>query len=264
MSTVESFRTPHEAAGISEDGPSVSEPVSFSNQEFAKVRPQEARPPLDVPGRPKIKICGVRTPEEALLAAELGADLIGLNFHPPSPRFLEISAAKEIAAALKALPQRPLLVGVFVHHTAAEAAAIGDDVGLDLLQFHGNPEPADIAHLAPRVLLALRIAGQPDPDELAPWRRLGLWGLVLDTRHEKLYGGTGESWDFASIAGLAQPEEKLLIAGGLKNDNIVAAVHAARPWGVDLCSGLESAPGVRNAELLRELFRTLERSFPQS
>jgi phosphoribosylanthranilate isomerase len=262
--------------------------------------------------RPRVKICGVRSPEEALLAAELGADLIGLNFHPLSPRFLEIAAAKEIAEALRAAksPPRPppgtaelqlgsgrrrqepswssavpgakratqtlpsvpspnigeghLLVGVFVHHNAEEATAIGEEVGLDLLQFHGNLKPEVVAPVADRALVALRAHGRPEPDELAPWREVGVWGLILDASHPSLFGGTGKSWDFSSVAGLALPGERLLIAGGLNAGNLVAAVEAARPWGVDLCSGVESAPGTRDSGRLRELFRTLDDSFPSA
>lgn len=218
--------------------------------------------------RPRVKVCGVRSAAEALLAAELGADLIGLNFHPPSPRCLELSAAREIAAAVKAAApaagRRPLLAGVFVHASPAEAAAIADEVGLDLLQLHGEAAPQAVAPHSARALVALRPAGPPRAEDLAPWRTIGVWGLLLDTRHPGLYGGTGKGWDFATAAGLAGPDERLFIAGGLHSGNILDAVAAARPWGVDLCSGLESAPGIRNPQLLRELFGTLARSFPPS
>lgn len=247
--------------------------------------------------RPRVKICGIRSPAEALLAAELGADLIGLNFHPPSPRHLEPGAAKEIAdtilafraarpapplfvsaaeavtttgllplpapSSLSHLPP-PLLAGVFVHQTVAEAAAIGVAVGLDLLQLHGDPTPAEVAPVARQALVALRLEGPPTAADLEPWREIGVWGILLDARHPELYGGTGRSWDFSAVAGLARPRERLLIAGGLDAGNVAAAIAAARPWGVDLCSGLEDAPGVRNPELLRELFATLERSFPST
>lgn len=215
-------------------------------------------------GRPRVKICGVKSPEEALLAAELGADLIGLNFHPLSPRCLDAAAAKEIAVAVAEAKRRPLLAGVFVHQEAEEAAAMGDEIGLDLLQFHGNLPPAEVAPFAGRALVALRAHGRPEPEELAPWREIGVWGLILDASHPSLFGGTGKSWDFASVAGLALPGERLLIAGGLRASNLVSAVEATRPWGVDLCSGVESAPGTRDPGLLRELFRTLEHSFPSA
>lgn len=246
----------------------------------------------------RVKICGIKTPEEALLAAGLGADLIGLNFHPPSPRHVDLEAAKEIADAvlvfraarsfrsaapptlaaeeggtgLFAIPVQsavshlppPLLVGVFVHHSVAEAAAIGASVGLDLLQLHGDPTPAEVEPVAGHALVALRIDGAPTPADLAPWREIGVWGILLDVRHPELAGGTGQSWDYAAAAGLAQPRERLLIAGGLHAGNLAAAIAAAHPWGVDLCSGLESAPGVRDPQRLREFFATLERSFPST
>lgn len=214
--------------------------------------------------RPQVKICGVRSAEEALLAASLGADLLGLNFHPPSPRCLSVAEAKTITAAMHDLPKRPLLVGVFVHPSPAEASALGEELGLDLLQLHGNHQPAEVAPYAHKVLAALRIEGQPTAADLAPWRAIGVWGLVLDTRHPSLFGGTGESWDFASVAGLAAPGERLLIAGGLKPGNVAAAIGAARPWGIDLCSGVETAPGERSPELLQQLFQSLERFSPST
>ena len=212
---------------------------------------------------PKVKICGVRTPEEALLAAELGADLIGLNFHPPSPRYLDRGAAREIVLALPS-GQRPLVAGVFVHHSAAEAAEIGDAIGLDLLQLHGDHLPEEVAPFAGRTLIALRIEGRPVKEDLDPWRRIGVWGLVLDTRHQALYGGTGQGWNYGAAAGLALPGERLLIAGGLDAGNVAVAFRASRAWGVDLCSGLESAPGVRDPDRLRALFATLESAFPST
>lgn len=214
--------------------------------------------------RPQVKICGVRSAEEAVHAAGLGANLLGLNFHPPSPRCLSVPAAKTITDALRHLPKKPLVVGVFVHQSPAEAAALGEELGLDLLQFHGQHQPAEVAPYADKVLAALRIDGRPEAADLEPWRDIGVWGLVLDTRHSSLFGGTGESWDFGSVAGLAKPGERLLIAGGLKPGNVAAAIGAARPWGIDLCSGVETAPGDRSPELLQQLFQSLERFSPST
>ena len=208
--------------------------------------------------RPKVKICGVTTPEDALLAVELGADYLGLNFYPPSPRGLDVEAARRIAAAVRESGREVPLVGVFVNRPPAEIAAIDTAVGLDLLQFHGDESSADIAPFAARAVKVLRVERHLDPALLAGFE--GLWGLLVDTRHPGLYGGSGESWDFASLrrAGDARIPPRVFIAGGLAPHNVRQAVTAARPWGIDLCSGVESTPGRKDPKLLRTLFEEID------
>ncbi len=154
-------------------------------------------------GAPKVKVCGVRSPEEALLAAELGADLIGLNFHPPSPRYLEIGAAREIAEAVKAaLPAagEPLLGrGVRASHSrprprrsAKRSASTSSSCTATPTRRRWRPSPrARWSRCGFEV--------RPAAAELAPWREIGVWGMLLDTRHPGLYGGTGQSWNFATV-----------------------------------------------------------------
>lgn len=203
--------------------------------------------------RPKIKICGVTSPEEATLAADLGADFVGLNFYPPSPRYLEPKRAAEIAEAVRG---RVKLVGVFVKTPARELDDIATLVGLDLLQFHGDETPAEIATFADRALKAFRVRDRLDAAVLAPYENV--WGILVDSRHPRLYGGTGESWRFESLRepGLQLPE-RTFIAGGLGPDNIRAAITAAMPYGIDLCSGVEAEPGRKDPELLKRLFEEI-------
>ena len=120
--------------------------------------------------RPKVKICGVTTPEDALLAVELGADLLGLNFYPPSPRYVDPSRAREIATAVRAAEggAEILLVGVFVDATPETVRETEREVGLDLLQFHGDETAADIAPFAARALRVFRVRDRLDP-LLAPF-----------------------------------------------------------------------------------------------
>lgn len=215
--------------------------------------------------RPRVKICGVRTADEARLAIALGADLLGLNFYRPSPRFLEPAAAADLVATLRAEGGPAVSwVGVFVDLGADEAAALGERVGLDLLQFHGDDlhDPAAVAPHAARALKAFRVEGKPSPDLAAPWRPLGLWGYLVDARHPTLFGGTGEGWDFAALAECQAPDERWLIAGGLKPGNVRAAAAAARPWGLDLCSGVEASPGVKDPAKMRALFAELPPDTP--
>ncbi|MCP3960272.1 MAG: phosphoribosylanthranilate isomerase [bacterium] len=203
--------------------------------------------------RPRVKICGVTSKEEALLAADLGADFVGLNFYPPSPRYLEPSPAAEIADAVRG---KARVVGVFVDRPRREVEEIDRRVGLDLLQFHGDETPEDVRPFAARAVKALRVLGRVDAAELAPFE--GLWGVLIDAKHPRLYGGTGESWRFESLrdAGSGLPH-RTFIAGGLAPGNVGAAIAAARPYGIDLCSGVEAGPGKKDPELLRRLFEEI-------
>lgn len=203
--------------------------------------------------RPKVKICGVTSSEEAVLAAGLGADLIGLNFYPPSPRFVATERAAEIAEAVRG---RATLVGVFVNRPAAEVEAIAEAVGLDLLQFHGDETPEEVRPFAGRALKAFRVRDRIDSATLAGFE--SVWGLLIDARHPQLYGGTGESWQFASLRELAPAlSRRAFIAGGLSPGNVRAAIDAAEPYGIDLCSGVEAEPGRKDPELLARLFEEI-------
>ncbi len=207
--------------------------------------------------RPKIKICGVTSVEEALLAADLGADLVGLNFYPPSPRYLEPRRAAEIAAAIRgARTEGVRLVGVFVNAPASLLEQTAETVGLDLLQLHGDETPAEVAPFAARALKAFRVRDRLDAAALAGFE--DVWGVLVDSRHPSLYGGTGESWRFESLRqlGSALPR-RTFIAGGLDPGNVRAAIDAARPYGIDLCSGVEAEPGKKDPELLARLFEEI-------
>lgn len=197
--------------------------------------------------RPLVKICGVTRPGDADLAADLGADLIGLNFYPPSPRCLAVEAAREIAAAVAG---RTPLVGVFVDRPRAEIEAIAGRVGLDLVQLHGDEGPEAAAAFGARALKAFRVAPAEgerlDPALLEPYP--GAWGFLFDVRHERLYGGTGRRWRHQALAGLAAAAggRPVLVAGGVGPGSARAALEASGASGVDVCSGVESAPGVKD------------------
>ena len=207
--------------------------------------------------RPKVKICGVTCAEDARLAVDLGADYLGLNFHPPSPRCVDPDRAREIAAAVRRGRGggEVGLVGVFVNRPRREIEEIADRVGLDLVQLHGDEGPEEVAPFADRALKALRVDGRLDAAAAAAWRQV--WGLLLDARHPRLYGGSGESWDFASLGRAADLHPRIFIAGGLGPGNLGAAL-ATRPWGVDLCSGVEARPGRKDRRLMERLFKEID------
>lgn len=206
---------------------------------------------------PRVKVCGVTTVEDALLSVALGADYLGLNFYPPSPRYVTLEQAAEIAEAVRRQAPDLPLVGVFVNPGQDTLGEVQDAVGLDLLQFHGDESAEEIAPYAERALKVFRVQDRLDPESLRGWEHV--WGWLVDSRHPQLYGGSGESWDFASLrhGSDATMDRRLFIAGGLEPDNVRSAMEAARPWGIDLCSGVESLPGRKDPQLLRQLFEEI-------
>jgi len=210
----------------------------------------------------KIKICGVTRSADARLAVELGADLLGLNFHPPSPRYVDPAQAREIAAAVGG---RVPLVGVFVNRPVAGIEELVERVGLDLVQLHGDERPDQVAHFGNRAIKVFRRQTPPEAEELARYPQV--WGFLFDVPHETLYGGTGQSWAYEAVVGCPDLPQRaggrrVLIAGGVSPDNVAgirAAVEAAGlgdrlPVGVDVCSGVEAAPGVKDRERMERLF----------
>jgi phosphoribosylanthranilate isomerase len=197
---------------------------------------------------PKIKICGVTRSDDAAMAVAAGADFLGLNFWPRSKRYLPGVRAPAVAAAARAAGS-VMLVGVFVNATIDEIAAIARRVGLDAIQLHGDETPdlaAAIARATERpVWKAIAIGG---PDDLA---RLAGWpvdAILLDAPTAGR-GGAGQvfDWRLARQARDAHPDRRFALAGGLRPDNVRAAVDAVAPWAVDVASGVESAPGVKDA-----------------
>lgn len=206
--------------------------------------------------KPAVKICGVTRVEDAERAVELGASHLGLNFHPPSPRFVDADRARRIADSVRG---RVELVGVFVNRPIAEVEELAERVGLDLLQFHGDETASAIQPLASRAIKAFRLDGSWSESVLDDFA--DVWGFLVEGRHPTLYGGTGESWGYERIAAIdfAKP---VLLAGGIKPGNARQALDASGAWGLDVCSGVESAPGVKDAGLLERLFAELRIANP--
>ncbi len=205
----------------------------------------------------KVKVCGVTDPANALAAVEMGADYLGLNFYPGSPRFVTVERALEIAGAVRG---RAPLVGVFVDAPITEIGDTVERVGLDLVQLSGGEGPETAAPFAGRTIKAFRTGGPPSREELAAWSEA--WGILIDAPHGTLYGGTGEAWDYGGVnGGIDGPElagRRLFLAGGIGPDNARRAVAAARPYAIDVCSRVESAPGIKDLELLRRLFQEVK------
>lgn len=205
---------------------------------------------------PLIKICGLTRVEDAEACLEFGVDLVGLNFHPPSPRYVSVERAREIADAARG---RARVVGVFVNHRAEEVAAIDRAVGLDLLQFHGD-EPAEwVDTMGDRALRAFRVDPQQDFHPLELLEYPSVWGFLFDVRRQDVYGGSGVSWAYDRIAGVAD-ERPTLVAGGIGPSNARQALELSGAGGVDVCSGVEAAPGIKDREAMEKLVREVRRA----
>jgi phosphoribosylanthranilate isomerase len=189
----------------------------------------------------KVKICGVTSVADALQAARAGADLIGLNFHPPSPRSVSPEQAAEIAAAL---PSGVGRIGVFVDLPRARVEQISAQVGLDGLQFHGGELPADCSGWAQQTIRAVRVSG-PQSLSAAAHAYTVDW-LLADAYVEGVPGGTGTRVPLEWLNGVAR--ERLILAGGLTADTVADAIRIVRPAAVDVASGVESAPGIKDPE----------------
>lgn len=195
----------------------------------------------------RVKICGITRVEDAEAAVELGADFIGLNFWKKSPRRVSAELGFDLAAAVRG---RTSLVGVFVNEDPAEVTRIADAVGLDLIQFHGDETPEDLAPWGERAIKAIRFSGELDGEALEDYKTV--WGFLIEPQRDS-YGGTGRSWNYAKARRLPR-HRPFLLAGGLRPENVGEAIAACSPWGVDVCSGIESEPGVKDAQAMWKFF----------
>lgn len=205
----------------------------------------------------KIKICGITTLDDALTALDAGATMLGFNFYPPSPRYVERTACAELVAALRGRGRAATLVGVFVNMPPDEVRRILDECGLDLAQLSGDEPPADLALLGERAFKAIRPRGADEA------RRLAASYAVRSTPPALLvdaavgagqFGGTGRPGDRDAARAVAA-QYPILLAGGLRPENVAAAIAAVQPWGVDVASGVESSPGRKDAAKMKAFVR---------
>ncbi len=178
-----------------------------------------------------VKICGITNRDDARAAVEGGASAIGLNFYEKSPRYVPPEQARAI---LEETPRGVLKVGVFVNAAPEQAAAAATQLGLDVVQIHGE------SAMAPAGLRVWRGVRVMPGFDVVTLEAMDAEAFLLDTPSETLYGGTGRSFDWSLARGARRP---VILAGGLDETNVREAIEAARPWGVDACSRLESAPG---------------------
>lgn len=211
-----------------------------------------------------VKLCGLRTPENALAAADAGADFIGLVF-APSPRRVTLDEAVEVCRAVRALPGGPRVVGVFVDPAFQELVAIAAALELDAVQLHGDEPPEMVRALGCSVLKAIRV--RPGESVEAVERRIAPYfdgdpvpfAFLLDTYHPRAAGGTGHVFDWSIAATLAR-DYPIVLAGGLRPDNVAQAIEIVRPFGVDVSSGIEVA-GRKDPQAMRAFVAAARAAF---
>lgn len=208
---------------------------------------------------PKVKICGVARLEDAVLAAELGAWAVGMVFYAPSPRSCPRDQAELIAATLK---RRVELAGVFVNASLDEIGRLADQLSLTLVQLHGDEGPSFCAEVArrtgARVIKAAPIGGAGALQDL---ERFHTDFHLLDGHTPGLRGGGGQTFEWELLAA-RRSKVPAILSGGLHPDNVRAAIDLADPYGVDVASGVESSPGVKDDAKLRAFFAAVNPPAP--
>ncbi len=199
-----------------------------------------------------VKICGIKTITDACAAVAAGADVLGFNFYPKSPRCIDLETCARITAMLKAEVPAITLVGVFVDATLAEVQTTLQTCRLDLAQLHGDEDPQMLKRLAPYAFKALR----GGTDHLDDYARAGAPAFLLDAAVKGAYGGSGQTGDWQAATQLAQ-RYAFFLAGGLNPGNVAEALRRVRPWGVDVASGVEASPGVKDAAKMKDFVQAV-------
>src|SRR5579859_23268 len=204
----------------------------------------------------RVKICGVTNVEDALLACDLGADAIGLNFYGKSPRCISPFAASKI---IQKLPPFVAPVGVFVNWQAAPVTSLAKALGLAVAQLHGDEPPKLVGEIARKVsvIKALPVGKGSALPSFAKYR--GANAFLLDAPHSGQYGGTGHTADW-NLAKTAAKSHRILLAGGLTPENVAEAILTVNPYAVDVTSGVESKPGKKDPAKLRVFFEEVARA----
>ena len=201
----------------------------------------------------KVKICGLTSLADAQVALDAGADFLGFILYPKSPRYIAPAQVAEILAHL-ALPSHVNSVGVFVNTPTEEVSAILDATGLNLAQLHGDEPESALAALKGRGYKAVRpadAAAAQQASVFTPYPTPPAPQLLLDAYHPNVYGGTGQQADWSLAATIVQSTPRLLLAGGLTAGNVADAIATVAPWGVDVASGVEAAPGRKDHAQIR-------------
>jgi phosphoribosylanthranilate isomerase len=201
----------------------------------------------------KVKICGVTNWTDARRAIDAGADFLGFNFYSASPRYVTPARARQI---VRRLPKQVSSVGVFVNETEEKMLEIARAVGLDRLQLHGDESPAMVQRLSRSfsVIKAVRVRKSLRMSQLSRFKSAK--ALLLDGFDANQWGGTGKTFDWR-IAKRVNQRTKIFLAGGMTPENVGAAIRTAKPYAIDVCSGVEASPGKKDAKRLKAFMRAV-------
>ena len=199
----------------------------------------------------RVKVCGITRLEDARIATDLGAFAIGFVFWPASPRFVDAERARSI---VRALPPLVMAIGVFVDQPQAEVNEVADRVGLGAVQLHGNETPAYCEGIERRVIRAIGLRESMDVKSVDQWPPSVT--VLLDAYDPEKRGGTGRPVDWTIAAAIASARPTIL-SGGLRPENVGAAITTVRPYAIDVSSGVEARPGVKDARRLRAFFEAV-------
>jgi len=200
--------------------------------------------------RVRVKVCGITCYEDAAMALDLGADALGFNFYPSSPRFIDLVAVRSI---IRRLPPFATAVGVFVNVAdPAEVDRNARAAGLQVLQLHGDESADYCCRLSAWPLIkAVRIDKEVNIENLL---HFPAQAILLDSKDDRLFGGTGKTFDWMLAREVTQGL-RIILAGGMNSANVGAAIRSVQPYGVDVCSGVESHPGKKDAAKLAAFMR---------
>ncbi len=203
----------------------------------------------------KIKICGIKTVKDALAAMDAGADLIGFNFYAKSPRYISVGQCRDIMSVMRRYGHIQY-VGVFVNSSVEDIRATMETCGLRLAQLHGDESSESLGALHGKAFKAFRGAADVETDKRMIINNAP--AFLVDASVKGVYGGSGVTVDWKSAAELAK-KYPLLLAGGLKPENVADAVRQVKPWGVDVASGVEFAPGEKDPVKMKAFVQAIKR-----
>ena len=204
----------------------------------------------------RVKICGITSTADAQAAIDAGANLLGFNFYPKSPRHIEEAKAAEIR---RKLPKRVKAVGIFVNWLPADVIALRSSLPLDAVQLHGDEPAETVAEIALAVPVIKAFRVEPGFPLTILEEYSQAFAFLFDAAHTDQYGGTGRTTDW-DVARRAAAKHRIILAGGLKVENVAAAVRIVRPYGIDVASGVESSPARKDPRLLREFIQEVRRA----
>ena len=204
----------------------------------------------------RVKICGITNAADAQAAIEAGANLLGFNFYEQSPRRI---TEEEAAKVRSQLPKRVKAVGIFVNPAPADVIALRRSLKLDAVQLHGEEPPETVAEIAGIVPVIKAFRVKPEFPLATLDEYPSAFAFLFDAAHTGQYGGTGHTTDW-DVARRASQSYRIILAGGLKVENVAAAVRIVRPYGIDVASGVESSPGKKDHGRLREFIQEVRRA----